>query len=119
MTKTEIENAKIGLVVSDCPNCADQASIAAPGETVLCKTHADEMHYSEMRNFFDDNLSDLIFHSHLPFCSSCGTDTSVYYIGYITNTLNVSTSFSFCVDCRNNLTLKKNGVIAAQERIGA
>ena len=102
----------------DCSDCADQASIAAPGETVLCKTHSDEKHYGDMREFFNDNLETLEFRPYMPFCSQCGNDKPVY-IGLIPNSYNKMVSFAFCVDCRDELTLKRNAATAAQERIGA
>lgn len=104
---------------ANCPNCADQASIAAPGETVLCKTHADEKHFAEMKEFFNDELERIWFKPHTPFCSMCGTDKFVVYVGVI-NTVNfVPMVWSFCGDCRDELTLKRNAAIATQERIGA
>lgn len=101
--------------IDDCPNCADQASIAAPGQTTLCKTHSDEQHYADMKEFFNSQLSNLTIQVHMPFCSRCGKNDPDY-IGFIQNAITLS-SFSFCIDCRNELTIKKNAAIAAQERI--
>lgn len=104
----------------DCPNCADQASIAAPGEITLCKTHDNERHYKLMKDFFIEEIQQLQFKAISPFCSCCGTDKKVCYVGmipvYKTDQISV---FSFCINCRDELTLKKNAAIAAQERIGA
>ena len=125
--KIEIFTKGIGGVIAsgyawmenriNCPNCADQASIAAPGQTVLCKTHADEKHYADMKEFFDSQLSSLTIQTHMPFCSRCGKNDPDY-IGVIQDAFTL-TSFSFCIDCRDELTLKKNAALAASERIGA
>ena len=74
---------------------------------------SDKQHYQEMSEFFDEMLPKLQFHILIPICSRCGKDA--YYVGLIST----QTSFAFCVDCRDELTLKKNAAIAAQERIGA
>ena len=103
------ETVKIEKI--DCPNYADQASIAAPGE--------DEKHYREMREFFEEEIERLQFKPQLPFCSACGTDKHVSYVGMIPTENSGILNFSFCVDCRDQLTLKKNATIAVQERIGA
>lgn len=105
------------IAENHCSNCADQASIAAPGQTVLCKTHSDEKHYREMNEFFDSQLSNLKFSVHMPLCSACGNDEA-YYIGYIQGEIAI-THYSFCKDCRSKLVLKQNAARAAQERIGA
>lgn len=103
----------------DCPNCADQASIAAPGETVLCKTHSDEKHYADMKEFFVEECERLIFKPSGPFCSCCGTSSYVVYHGIILSNSGQPLSFQFCVNCRDELTLKQNAAHAALERIGA
>lgn len=113
------ETVKIQEIKSDdCPNCADQASIAAPGQTVLCNTHADEKHFREMKEFFIEEVERITFRPHLPFCSCCGKETS-QYVGIIVTNSSGPLSFSFCIDCRDELTLKQNAAHAAQERIGA
>lgn len=112
------EEAALGF--PNCPNCADQASIAAPGQTTLCKTHDDERHYKLMKDFFIEEIQQLHFKPNSPFCSCCGTEKKVCYTGIIpVYKTNQVATFSFCIDCRDELTLKKNAVIAAQERIGA
>ena len=105
------------ILQNDCPNCADQASIAAPGETVLCET-PDEKHYREMYEFFEEEIERLQFKALLPFCSACGTYNDVVYVGLMPTENSGILNFSFCIDCRDNLTLKKNAAIATQERIG-
>ena len=102
-----------------CANCADQASIAAPGQTTLCNTHQDEKHFKAMKEFFIDEKEQLIFKPHLPNCSACGTDKYVVYIGIIITISGQPLNFSFCVNCRDELTLKQNAACAALERIGA
>lgn len=102
----------------NCPNCADQASIAAPGQTTLCKIHEDEKHFREMKEFFIEEIERITFRPCLPFCSCCGKQTS-QYVGIIQTNSSGPLSFSFCVDCRDELTLKQNAAHAAQERIGA
>ena len=103
----------------DCPNCADQASIAAPGQTTLCKTHDDEKHFREMKEFFIEECERLIFKPALPMCSCCGTEKTVVYVGIIISVTGHPLTFSFCIDCRDELTLKQNAARAALERIGA
>jgi hypothetical protein len=93
-----------------CPNCADQESIAAPGQTVLCQTHNDEKHYAEMKEFFIENLKDLHFNVMLPFCSGCGKD-SPEYVGTMMTSTNLPLTFGFCVDCRHGLVMKQNALI--------
>ncbi len=93
----------------DCPDCADQQSIAAPGETVLCQTHNDEKHYADMKEFFIENLKSLEFRPYMPFCSCCGSDKPAY-IGMIPNAIKTIVSFAFCVNCRDEMTLKKNAL---------
>lgn len=111
------EEAALGY--PNCPNCADQASIAAPGQTVLCKTHADEKHFREMNEFFNDEIERISFKPHTPFCSACGTDKHVVYVGIINTENSGPLVWSFCGDCRDELTLKRNAASAASERIGA
>ena len=79
----------------------------------------DEIHFAEMKKFFNDELENICFKSHLTFCSACGADERVAYIGIIRTDSGALLNFSFCVDCRDELTLKKNAEIATQERIGA
>lgn len=98
-----------------CLNCADQASIAAPGETVLCKTHADEKHYADMKEFFIEQGEHLIFKPVVPFCSCCGTEHKVVYAGIIITNSGQPLAFSFCIDCRDELTLKRNATSAKLE----
>lgn len=113
------ETVKIQEIKSDdCPNCADQASIAVPGETTLCKTHEDEKHFREMKEFFIEEIQRIIFKPVLPFCSSCGAKNAPY-AGIILTKDGQPLTWSFCIDCRNELTLKQNAARAAQERIGA
>lgn len=80
---------------------------------------SDKAHYAQMKDFFIEEIERIQFKSNLPFCSACGTDKQVVYIGLIPTNSSGILNFSFCVDCRNDLTLKKNAAIAAQERIGA
>lgn len=77
----------------------------------------EKEHYADMKEFFDSQLSNLEIQGHKPFCSRCGKERAEY-IGFIQGAITL-TSFSFCIDCRDELTLKKNAAIAAQERIGA
>lgn len=102
----------------DCPNCADQASIAAPGQTILCKTHDVEKHFREMKEFFIEEVQRIIFKPALPFCSCCGAKNAPY-AGIILTKDGHPLTWSFCLDCRDELTLKQNAARAAQERIGA
>ena len=106
------------IAENHCSNCANQASIAAPGQTVLCKTHEDEKHFREMKAFFIEEIERITFRPHLPFCSCCGKQTS-QYVGIIQTNSSGPLSFSFCIDCRDELTLKQNAARAALERIGA
>ncbi len=94
---------------NDCSNCADQQSIAAPGQTVLCQTHSDEKHYAEMKEFFIENLKDLHFSAVVPFCSSCGKDAPDY-VGIMMTSTNLPLTFGFCVNCRSELVMKQNAL---------
>lgn len=116
--ESEIHPTPLPYEKENCPNCADQASIAAPGQTTLCRTHDDERHYSEMRKFFDEQINDFHMTSFLPFCSRCGKDAPDYVIIMHDSKMN-PLIFAACADCRNELTLKQNAARAAQERIGA
>lgn len=102
----------------DCPNCLEQASIAAPGQTVLCNTHDDEQHFFEMRRFFNEYIQEMILKPHLPFCSRCGADSPDYVLLLPTSD-GVPLNFAACANCRDELTLKQNAARAALERIGA
>jgi hypothetical protein len=117
-------DGKIVPKKKDCPNYADQESIAAPGQTVLCKTHGDEKHYADMekhyadmKEFFIENLETLQFKLYLPFCSACGSDKP-HYIGIIPNNVINLVSFAFCVNCRDEMMLKKNALLESLERYG-
>jgi hypothetical protein len=78
------------------------------GECVHIKQHFEE-HYAEMKEFFIENLKELEFRSYMPFCSCCGSDKPVY-IGMIPNTIKTIVSFAFCVNCRDEMMLKKNAL---------
>lgn len=107
------------LHLINCPNCADQASIAAPGQTVLCKTHSDdELHFSEMRKFFDEYIQEMILKPHMPFCSRCGADSPDYVLLLRTSD-GSPLNFAACANCRDELTLKQNAARAALKRIVA
>lgn len=101
-----------------CPNCGDQASIAVPGQTTLCKTHEDEKHFRQMKEFFDEYIQEIILKPHMPFCSRCGADSPDYVLVLRTSDGSLL-NFAACTNCRDELTLKQNAARAAQERIGA
>jgi hypothetical protein len=83
-------------------------------EPICSFCESDKAHYQQMSEFFDDMLEHLNFHTFVARCSRCAK-ASAPYVGIISG----KTVFAFCVDCRDELTLKKNAAIAAQERIGA
>jgi len=69
----------------------------------------EEKHYADMKEFFIENLKNLEFRPYMPFCSCCGSDKPVY-IGMIPNAIKSIVSFAFCVNCRDEITLKKNAL---------
>ncbi len=69
----------------------------------------EDNHYREMKEFFIENLKQLEFRSYMPFCSCCGSDKPVY-IGMIPNRMKIIVSFAFCVNCRDEMMLKKNAL---------
>ena len=79
----------------------------------------DEKHFAEMKNFFNKEIERIWFKPHTPFCSACGTDTHVVYVGILNTNNSGPLVWSFCVDCHDELTLKRNAANEAQERIGA
>ena len=88
----------------------DCANFVAKNEnitTIIDET--DDNHYREMKEFFIENLKNLEFRPYLPFCSCCGSDKPVY-IGMIPNAIKTIVSFAFCVNCRDEMTLKKNAL---------
>jgi hypothetical protein len=62
-----------------------------------------------MKEFFIENLKSLEFRPYMPFCSCCGSDKPAY-IGMIPNAIKSIVSFAFCVNCRDEMTLKKNAL---------
>jgi hypothetical protein len=116
--ESEIHPTPLPYEIENCPNCADQASIAAPGQTTLCKTHEDEKHFREMKEFFDEYIQEIILKPHMSFCSRCGAN-SPDYILLLHTSGGSSLNFAACTNCRDELTLKQNAARAAQERIGA
>lgn len=93
--------------------------IAAQDRGETCETNcsfceSNKEHYKQMSEFFDEMIEHLNFHTFVARCSRCGKPDASY-VGLISG----KTIFAFCVDCRDELTLKQNAARAALERIGA
>lgn len=68
----------------------------------------------ERKNWYRERALEFEFHTFVPCCSMCGK-CEAYYIAITKH----GTPFEFCKVCRDEIKIKKDTLLAAQERIGA
>lgn len=116
----------------NCDGCANQESIASPGETTKCREHqeyatmedvvCEEIEESESEEiasddevdqWFIERASEFEFHPFVTRCSMC-FKREAFYVGVTTH----GTPFEFCQICRDDLVRRADAAKQSPERFG-
>lgn len=95
-----------------CDGCANQESIAAPGETTKCREHQEKSD-DGIDRWFDERATLFTFHPFGNWCSRCMVNEA-YYIGVT----DCGTPFQFCKSCRDDLVWRADAAKQSPERFG-